>query len=93
MEFGARLKIFREKKGLSVKELSKMLSISASTYREWEYGRNITGNPYLKISSALEVSLNELFGVQTIKYKEVENAINEVKTRVNKLEKICKSFS
>ena len=62
MTFGKRLKSLRIKKGLSISECAKALSVSPSTYREWEYGRSIIGEPYPKMAELFEVSLSDLFG-------------------------------
>ncbi|MBX2988047.1 MAG: helix-turn-helix transcriptional regulator [Bdellovibrionaceae bacterium] len=59
-QLGARLKRLRLQRGLSTSELAKSLGVSPSTYREWEYGRAIRGEPYDKLASALGVSLHEL---------------------------------
>ena len=59
--FGTRLKRLRMGQGLSVAEISRKIGVPASTYREWEYGRSIKGEPYLALSTALNVSLYELF--------------------------------
>ena len=62
MEFGKNLKKLREKRGLSISECAKVLSVSPSTFRDWEYGRSISGEPYLKLAELFNISLSELFG-------------------------------
>ena len=57
---GVRLKRLRLKKGFSTGEVSRQLGVSPSTYREWEYGRSIRGEPYEKLAAILGVSLHEL---------------------------------
>jgi transcriptional regulator with XRE-family HTH domain len=59
-KLGVRMKKIRQTKRLSVKEAAKRAGVAASTYREWEYGRAIRGEPYVNIAKALEVSLHEL---------------------------------
>jgi transcriptional regulator with XRE-family HTH domain len=59
-DFGKRLKSYREKKGFQIVELAKLIDVSPSTYREWENGRNIIGQPYVALASALELSISEL---------------------------------
>lgn len=56
-----RIKFLRQARGLTAVEMAKAIGIPASTYREWEYGRAIRGEPYLKIASVLNISLYELF--------------------------------
>lgn len=41
-------------------EAALALSVSPSTYREWEYGRAIRGEPYAKIAQIFHVTLSEL---------------------------------
>lgn len=58
--FGKRLKALREQKNLTLKEVADALKVSGSTYREWENGRSILGEPYLSLAQILGVSLTEL---------------------------------
>lgn len=62
MAMGEQLKKLRNTKGLKVKDCANYLGVSPSTYREWENGRSINGEPYSKIAQLFEVSLSELFG-------------------------------
>lgn len=92
MEFHQRLKKFREEKGLSPKDMARELEVSLSTYRDWEYGRKILGEPYMMIAQTLGIGLNELFGNEDKHYKEIKNAINKVKITLKELEDACESF-
>lgn len=56
-----RLKRIREKRGITPLQMAKAIGVPVSTYREWEYGRAIRGEPYLRIAEVLNVSLYELF--------------------------------
>lgn len=58
----ARLKRLRRLRGFSTVEAAKLIGVPPTTYREWEYGRQITGEPYPDIARAFEVTLDELFG-------------------------------
>jgi transcriptional regulator with XRE-family HTH domain len=58
--FGQRLKRMRMKRGLTVTEVAMAANVSASTYREWEYGRAIRGEPYVRLAEILGVTLREL---------------------------------
>jgi transcriptional regulator with XRE-family HTH domain len=60
--FHLRLRQLRKTKGFTIKSFAQKIEISPSTYRDWEYGVSIQGQPYLKIAQALDVSLYELFG-------------------------------
>ena len=56
------LKKCREEKGLTIKECADQVGVSSSTYRDWEYGRAISGEPYVKIAHLFGITLSELFG-------------------------------
>jgi transcriptional regulator with XRE-family HTH domain len=58
--FASRLRRLREQKQLSIKDIAKAAGVPTSTYREWEYGRLIKGEPYPKLAGVLGVSLHEL---------------------------------
>ena len=63
IEFGKRLREFRVAAHLTVRQIATALDVSPATYREWERGRAITGQPYVKLSQILSVSLSGIFGV------------------------------
>ncbi len=63
-EFNIRLKKFRIASGLSQRAAAKGIGVAQSTYREWEYGRAISGSKhYPKIARTFNISLEELFGI------------------------------
>ena len=55
-----RLRRLRKERRLSIKEVANRVGIPATTYREWEYGRAIQGEPYPKLAEVLGVTLTEL---------------------------------
>ena len=57
---GNHLKKLRLRAGVSVSEVAKRIGVAASTYREWEYGRSIKGEPYVELARVLGVTLTEL---------------------------------
>jgi transcriptional regulator with XRE-family HTH domain len=57
---GSRLKQLREARGLTVKALATAAGVPVSTYREWEYGRAILGEPYPRLARALGVGVEYL---------------------------------
>lgn len=69
--FHKRLKRLRTDCGLSAKEFARRLGVPESTYRTWEYGGGIVGQPYLKMSELLGVSLHELLTGETPKPDEL----------------------
>lgn len=61
--FGARLRAERERKGIGVRELSRQLDVSASMISQIERERVMPSvNTLYSITSALGLSLDELFG-------------------------------
>jgi transcriptional regulator with XRE-family HTH domain len=89
-----RLKRFREQRKLTMRETAKLIGIPETTYREWEYGRSIRGEPYLKIAEAFGVSLEDLLGSPKRGSELIEGDINslirelsEFKIKVVKLRK------
>jgi transcriptional regulator with XRE-family HTH domain len=55
-----RLKRLREARQISTAEMARQIRVPMTTYREWEYGRSIKGEPYLAIAKVLEVGVYEL---------------------------------
>ncbi len=45
-----------------MRDLARLINVPETTYREWEYGRAIRGEPYVKLAKALGVSLEDLLG-------------------------------
>lgn len=85
MTLGSRLKELREKRNLTVSHVAKAVAVSPSTYRDWEYGRVIKGEPYIKLAEIFEVSLTYLM---TGKKLEIEEHLAEISNHV----KLIKSF-
>lgn len=57
MTLGERLRKMRVKRKLSISEVARHVGVSVSTYRAWEYGREIKGEPYLKLAELFSVNL------------------------------------
>jgi transcriptional regulator with XRE-family HTH domain len=55
-----RLRRHRVEKSLTMKQVATAAGIPLSTYREWEYGRAIQGEPYLQLAQALSLTISEL---------------------------------
>jgi transcriptional regulator with XRE-family HTH domain len=58
--FHARLRRLRMKKKYTMKSVAQLIGVPETTYREWEYGRMIQGQPYVALANVLEVSIAEL---------------------------------
>lgn len=81
-DLGKRLTRLRLQKGLSVSDVARKVGVSPSTYREWEQGRQIKGEPYEKLASLFEVSLTELI---TGKRPQIEVFLKQVESAVKNI--------
>lgn len=82
---GTRLRKLRNDRGLSALEVAKALGISVSTYREWENGRAIRGEPYEKLAKILQVTLSELLTGQVTQSAEILREFNELEELLKKI--------
>jgi transcriptional regulator with XRE-family HTH domain len=80
-----RLRRLRERHMLSVAELSRRLNVPQATYRAWEYGRAIQGEPYMAIARALGVSLSELLSGEAPADRALLENLNQAITRLEEL--------
>ncbi|MBK9324380.1 MAG: helix-turn-helix transcriptional regulator [Bdellovibrionaceae bacterium] len=70
---GTRLRKLRLAASLSTHEAAEGIGVSASTYREWENGRGIRGEPYEKIANTFGVTITEvLLGDKASKSKAIQ---------------------
>ena len=80
MSLGERLRTLRTEKKLSISEVARHVGVSVSTYRDWEYGKEIKGEPYLKLATLLNVNLTYLLtGKDSEVFKELEEIESIVK--------------
>jgi transcriptional regulator with XRE-family HTH domain len=79
MKLAVTLKRLREERKMSMIECAKYIKVSPSTYRDWEYGRSISGEPYQKIAKLFNVSISELFGNETC---QVTTELNNIELRL-----------
>ncbi|MGE3263341.1 MAG: helix-turn-helix transcriptional regulator [Bacteriovoracia bacterium] len=91
MKFNERLKQFRVLAKLSQREAAHRIGVPESTYREWEYGNAILGEPYPRVAKVFNVTLNELFGVsdsmERSATEEIDKIIMELQFLKSKLPK------
>ena len=64
MELGAKIKILREQKGMTLEELGNVVGVGKSTVRKWENGMiaNMRRDKIAKVAAALDVSPAYLMG-------------------------------
>jgi len=71
MELGEKLKFYRKKKGLTLKELENISGVAASSISEYESNKVIPRRESLeKICQALGVKIDDLFDLEKEKTKE-----------------------
>lgn len=91
--FGIRLQNLRNKLGLSPTQVAKAVGVSISTYREWENGRSIRGEPYFELAKVLQVSLLELLTGITNENSKILDDFNELESKFKKFkETLYSSF-
>lgn len=83
--FGQRLRRLREERNLSIKEMAEKVGVPLTTYREWEYGRAIKGEPYVKIAQALAIGLGELLCGEKPQCQKVVDQIERIEQHLSML--------
>lgn len=85
-EFGLRLKKFRLKNRMSADVVAKSIGVAPSTYRDWESGRAVSGQPYKKLAQTLGVTVNQLLDVESNSdYRQLTyEALSEIEKIVTK---------
>ena len=76
--FSKRLIEYRRIRKLTVKQVAENLGIPATTYRDWEYGNAITGEPYLKLANLFQISLYELLTGERLQKNQVAVEMKEI---------------
>ncbi len=89
---GQRLKRLRVKKGLSLKQVAEQLNISASTYRDWEYGKAIQGEPYMDLAKVLNIGIVELMTGSRSQNQDLIRAIQSLDKIVSDVKAIALSM-
>lgn len=84
-EIGTRLRRLRLKSKLSLKQVSEHLQIPLSTYRDWEYGSSIKGEPYLGLAHLFRVSLMEILNGHDHGNQPIVDNLNEIVRLADKI--------
>lgn len=90
---GDRLRRLRLDRGLTIEEVARRLDISSSTYREWENGRAIRGEPYIKMRDLFQVSLEELLTGKRGDQAKMLGEIEAIEKHVNVLRSEALKFA
>ncbi len=91
--FSICIKKLRLAKGWSLKKAAEQIGVPVSTYRDWEYGNSVRGEPYQKIAEVFGVPLEELFGsVAKSEKSELLRAVKETKEKLDRVFEIARTF-
>ena len=60
MNIGEKIRDLRLQRRMKMTEVAKLIEVSVSTYRDWEYGRKIPAKYLGKIARALSTSVGTL---------------------------------
>ncbi len=80
-----RLSRLRAAAGLTITEVATELGISPSTYREWEAGRAIRGEPYVRLAEIFDVSLGELLIGEHATRQEILRDLRKIEGLLDKI--------
>lgn len=85
-DLGNRLRALRTSQSLSISEVAKATGVAESTYRDWEYGRQIMGEPYEKLAKVFNTSLSFLMTGESHEFatdlERIERIVRNLKTKL-----------
>lgn len=89
LKISERIKELRSKSNKTVASCARAIGVSSSTFRDWEQGRSISGEPYIKMARLFGISLSELFGIKdgdlSIELKSIEDQLSHLKDHVRNI--------
>lgn len=68
-------------------EIALIVGVSESTYRDWENGRKIQGEPYEKLADALDMNILELLSVSRKEVSYITKELVEIEKHVKNIRK------
>ncbi len=81
-----RLRELRQKTGKTPRQVATEIGVSESTYREWEIGRKIRGEPYAALARALNSSVSFIITGESPpifdELLQIEEAIKNIRLRL-----------
>jgi len=84
-----RLVHFRNLKGLTQKQVAERLAVPVTTYRNWEYGKAIRGEPYVALAQIFEISILELLTGSKPGKSEMLRALENLDKEVKNIREIA----
>ncbi len=94
--FGKRIKILRQRKGLTQEKLAEILGIGERNLSKIECGVNfVSADTLEKLAIALDVSIKELFDFEHLKDEEIQKVelINAIKKDLVDIDLLYKIYS
>jgi transcriptional regulator with XRE-family HTH domain len=85
VELGKRLRAARRAKNLTIEEVASAIGVAPSTYREWEAGRAISGNPYAQLATVLEVGVYHILGIEDKAKDSLSSCLLELEKSIQRL--------
>jgi transcriptional regulator with XRE-family HTH domain len=85
LQLGKRLKRLRQKRSLPSQAVASAVGVSVSTYREWENGRAISGEPYAALAKVLNSSVHEILGLSDNRIIEISDSLKQIERLVNEI--------
>lgn len=68
-------------------DIPHQVGVSESTYRDWEHGRKIQGEPYKALAEALEMNILDLLEVERADHSFVRDELNKIEDSVKMIRK------
>lgn len=84
---GARLRRLRLANGLTIQQIAKHLGVATSTYREWEYGRSIRGEPYAMLADIFDSTIYEILTGEKFNAGKIQVELDQIEYHVKSLRK------
>src|SRR5215210_2393081 len=91
--FPRRLRRLRMRSGKTASQVAREIGVPVSTYRDWENGRAIKGEPYLEISRSLNISINELFTGAVASTHGLSEKVSELCRLSEEIKKVVQAFT
>ena len=85
VKFGQRLQALRIRAKKSAAQVAHEIGVAPSTYRDWELGRAITGQPYMALSKSLNASIRDLF-------EEVDPQVSQLTEKLQAIEELVREL-
>jgi transcriptional regulator with XRE-family HTH domain len=78
----SKMKNRRTQLNLKVRDVASQVGVAESTYRDWENGRKIQGEPYIKIARALNMSVLELLRIESPNTSDILLSLVEIEKHI-----------